>query len=120
MARNKICAPIRNGRLNIAGLNIKKIRMEKFPELSQNGLAALVQLEGIPMTKNTVQRMEAGEGTINDIQLTVFAKVLGVPVEELLDESIYSRQAHSNAGYIQDSDDTENLKIAEDSPDYRK
>ncbi len=89
MSRKKLHAPVKYGRANIAGMNIKKIRMKKFPDLSQNGLAALVQLEGIPMTKNTVQRMEAGLGAINDIQLKAFAKVLKVDVKELLDESIY-------------------------------
>ena len=138
MARNKIRAPIRNGRLNIAGLNIKNIRTKKFPELSQNGLAALVQLQGITMTKNTVQRMEAGEGAINDIQLKAFANALEVSVEVLLDETVYQNQSqsqsqnqsqneqitqpnvntNSSSGTGGSSDKFGNLEVAEKTPDY--
>lgn len=115
MGRNKTGAPVKYGRVNIAGLNIRKIRIEKFPTLSQNGLAAMIQLAGLPMTKNTVQRMEAGEGTINDIQLKVFAQVLDVPVSELLDESIYEANA-----YYGDSkySDYGGLNVAGRQPDY--
>ena len=114
MPRKKIHAPVRNGRLNVAGLNIRKIRREKFPGMSQNELATRIQLEGISMTKNAVQRMEAGEGSINDIQLMTFAKVLGVTVEELLDESIY--QLHSKPGAAPDK--FGNLEVAEKNPGY--
>ena len=100
MKRKKIHAPEKYGRLNIAGLNIRKIRKEKFPEMSQNDLSALVQLEGVPMSKNTIQRMESGIGAINDIQLLIFAKVLNVSVQELLDETIY--QNNSTETYKQE------------------
>ena len=116
MSRKKIHVPIKNGRANIAGMNIKKIRLAKNPELSQNGLATLIQLEGIPMTKNTVQRMEAGQGTINDIQLVTFAKVLKVDVKELLDESVYkSEEVH----YPPYSENENTISAATQEPEYK-
>lgn len=87
--KSKIRMPVKYNRLNIAGLNIHNIRTQKFPGLSQNGLAAKMQLEGIEITKNTIQRMEAGLCSISDIQLVIIAKVLQVSVEQLVDESVY-------------------------------
>ncbi|MCR4578874.1 MAG: helix-turn-helix transcriptional regulator [Treponema sp.] len=115
MSRKKIHAPVKYGRLNIAGLNIKKFRCQKIPTLSQNGLAALVQLEGIPMTKNTVQRIEAGAGAVNDIQLKVFAKVLSVSIEELLDESLYQ----NNPEIYDNKKDAQNLAVAIKKSSYK-
>ena len=120
MSRKKIHVPIKNGRANIAGMNIKKIRLAKNPELSQNGLATLIQLEGIPMTKNTVQRMEAGQGTINDIQLVAFAKVLKVDVKALLDESVYKSDCHSEEVHYPPYSENENtISAATQEPEYK-
>lgn len=116
MSRNKLHAPEKYGRANIAGMNIKRIRMSNFPELSQNGLASQVQLEGIPMTKNAVQRMEAGLGAINDIQLLAFAKVLKVDVKELLDESIYQNPP---VNYDEEKGPFGNLEVAVKKQDYK-
>ena len=87
-----------------------------FPELSQNGLATQVQLEGIPMTKNAVQRMEAGLGAINDIQLLAFAKVLKVDVKELLDESIYQ---NPSINYDDEKEPSGELEVATKKQDYK-
>lgn len=87
--KSKITMPKKYNRVNIAGLNIKRIRTERFPNLSQNGLAAKLQLQGIAITKNTIQRMEAGLCGINDIQLVAIAQILKTSVTELLDESAY-------------------------------
>ena len=57
--------------------------------MSQNGLAAQLQLKGITITKNTIQRMEAGLCAINDIQLVAIAEVLHVSIDKLLDETSY-------------------------------
>ena len=122
MPRKKIHAPVKYGRQNIAGMNIKKFRKEKFSDLSQNKLAAMVQLAGLPMTKNTVQRMEAGLGTINDIQLAVFAKVLQVSVEDLLDESIYLNdkiKEEKLSPSLQYTQENTGLEVAEKSPSQK-
>lgn len=100
-------------RANIAGLNIHNIRIKKFPKMSQNGLAAQLQLQGIQITKNTIQRMEAGQCKITDIQLTAIAKILKVSVEQLLDESVYK-----NTSYLSESDNAE-MSVAQSIPEYK-
>ena len=87
--KNKTTMPKKYNRVNIAGLNIKRIRTTNFSNMSQNGLAAQLQLKGITITKNTIQRMEAGLCAINDIQLVAIAEVLHVTIDKLLDESPY-------------------------------
>ena len=87
--KNKTTMPKKYNRVNIAGLNIKRIRTTNFPNMSQNGLAAQLQLKGILITKNTIQRMEAGLCAINGIQLVAIAEVLHVTIDKLLDETSY-------------------------------
>ena len=43
-----------------------------------------MQLQGIELDKNAIQRIEAGHRFITDIELQEFAKVLGVTCDELL------------------------------------
>ena len=80
------------GRNNIAGLNIKKYRLNKNPKWSQNLLAVKLEVNGLSVNKNKIQRIESGEGFITDIELKAISQVLGVPVEKLLDESVYEGQ----------------------------
>ena len=59
----------KNGsRNNITGLAIKKYRQEQ-KHISQRQLAELMQLEGIDLNKNAIQRIESGERFITDIEL---------------------------------------------------
>jgi len=114
MLENKrIGMPLKYQRANIAGQNIHNIRIQKVPKMSQNGLAAQLQLQGIQITKNTIQRMEAGLSKITDIQLAAIAKVLQVPVEKLLDESVYN-----DTSYISATDEPE-MNVAQKTPDYK-
>lgn len=68
-------------RNNIVGIKIKYLRQEK--KLSQRALADALQLEGLDVEKNAVQRIESGERFVTDIELIVFAKVLECKIEEL-------------------------------------
>ena len=75
-----------DGRNNVCGRNIKKYR-EMMPSApSQRGLAELLQLEGLDIDKNAVQRMESGQRFVTDIELRVIARVLGVSYSDLLDK----------------------------------
>lgn len=42
------------------------------PKLSQRGLADRMQLEGIDLDKNAIQRIESGQRFVTDIELKVF------------------------------------------------
>lgn len=46
-----------------------------------------MQLEGIEIDKNAIQRIESGKRFITDIELKVFARVLNVSVDVLLEEN---------------------------------
>ena len=72
----------KDGKNNISGANIALLR--KDAGISQRILADRMQLAGIDMDKNAVQRIEAGKRFVTDIELAVFAKVLNVTVADLL------------------------------------
>ena len=69
---------------NIAGKNIAKIRKEIKPVMSQRALADKMQLFGIDLDKNAIQRIECGKRFITDIELLAFSKVLNTSLENLL------------------------------------
>ncbi len=73
-----------NGENNICGKQIMKYRKEM--KKSQRQIADLLQLQGLDVGKNAVQRIESGERFVTDIELVHFAKVLGVTVSQLLQE----------------------------------
>ena len=75
-----------NGRNNVCGKNIARLRQERVPKTSQRALADLLQLEGIDLDKNATQRIESGKRFVTDIELRVFAKIFGITAEELLQE----------------------------------
>ncbi len=71
-------------RRNLCGGQVAKIRKAMKPRVSQRALASMLQLAGLDVDKNAVQRIESGQRFVTDIELSVFAQVLGVAVEELL------------------------------------
>lgn len=73
-----------NGSNNICGVDVARLR--KSMGLSQRALADKLQLRGLDVDKNAVQRMEAGKRFVTDIELAALAAVLKVPSQELLRE----------------------------------
>lgn len=73
-----------DGKNNICGGRIAELR--RLSRRSQRQLADALQLAGLDMDKNAIQRIEAGKRFVTDIELCYFAKVLGVSVEELVRE----------------------------------
>lgn len=71
-----------NGLNNICGKNISKFRMDL--KISQRQLADRMQLVGIDIDKNAIQRIECGKRFVTDIEIIAFAKVLNKDYEELL------------------------------------
>jgi len=78
----KNCAP--DGRRNLCGKKVAVLRKGGTPKLSQRGLAELLQLDGLDVDKNAIQRIESGQRFVTDIELKALAHALGVSVEELL------------------------------------
>ncbi len=71
-----------DGRNNISGLNIRHFRRQQG--LSQRELADRMQLLGMDMDKNAIQRIEAGLRFITDIELKTFAAFFQVTADTLL------------------------------------
>lgn len=72
-----------SGKNNISGKNITKYR--KLLGISQRELADRLQLLGLAIDKNAIQRMESGQRFITDIELIYLSKVLNKDFVELLD-----------------------------------
>ena len=75
----------RNGNQNnISGKNIALLRKAANLILSQRALADKMQLVGIDLDKNAIQRIECGKRFVTDIELAAFAKVLNTSLDMLL------------------------------------
>lgn len=75
-----------NGRNNICGYNLIKIRHEK--NISQRQLAKMMQLAGYDVDHHFIRRIENGERFVTDIELVALFKVLNVNIIELIDDTI--------------------------------
>ena len=72
-----------DGRNNICGAQIARYRKEL--KKSQRELADALQLLGLDVDKNAIQRIEAGKRFVTDIELVYLAKALNISYEKLLD-----------------------------------
>lgn len=73
-----------DGSLNLCGSIIKAKRLEITPFVSQRMLADKLQLIGIDLDKNAIQKIESGKRFVTDIELVAFAKMFGVTTNELV------------------------------------
>jgi hypothetical protein len=73
-----------DGTLNICGVKIKKLRMSLEPPVSQRMLADKLQLIGIDLDKNAIQKIESGKRFVTDIEIVAFAKIFQLTTDELL------------------------------------
>ena len=71
-----------NGKKNISGNRIREVRLRR--RLTQEELAAKMQLEGVLLERDSVSRIEIGTRFVSDYELLAFAEVLGVPANWLL------------------------------------
>ncbi len=71
------------GRCNLCGQRVAQIRRAMRPKVSQRALADRLQLAGIDIDKNAVQRIECGKRFVTDIELKALAQVLGASMEKL-------------------------------------
>ena len=72
----------KNGRNNLCGEKVALLRKEK--KMSQRMLADKLQLFGLNVDKNAIQRIESGARFVTDIEVAALKEVLGVSYEELL------------------------------------
>ena len=75
-----------DGKNNICGQKMKALRLALPERTSQRVFADYLQLAGLDLDKNAVQRIESGERFVTDIELKVIAQVLNVSYADLLDD----------------------------------
>ena len=72
----------KDGLNNICGKNVAFLR--KNMGLSQRQLADVLQLAGLDIDKNAVQRIECGKRSVTDIEIIAIADTFGVSLDALL------------------------------------
>lgn len=71
-----------DGLNNICGKKISILRKEL--KISQRVLADRLQLAGLDVDKNAIQRIECGKRFVTDIEVVAFSKIFNISVDELL------------------------------------
>lgn len=75
-----------DGTNNLCGRRVKALREVLPGSPSQKMFSDMLQIEGLDLDKNAVQRIESGKRFVTDIELRVLAKVLRVTYEDLIGE----------------------------------
>lgn len=68
----------KDGKANICGRNIAKYRLQIKPKMSQRALADKLQILGVDVDKNAIQRIECGKRFVTDIELVALSKALKI------------------------------------------
>ncbi|MBE6604518.1 MAG: helix-turn-helix transcriptional regulator [Ruminococcaceae bacterium] len=71
-----------NGSKNICGMRVKEQRNRL--KLSQENLAAKLQIEGVMIERDSISRIEIGTRFVADYELLALCKALGVAPSYLL------------------------------------
>ena len=69
---------------NVCGLRVAELRKCSPEKMSQRALADRLQLLGVDVDKNAIQRIECGKRFVTDIELSALSKVFGVSGDYLL------------------------------------
>ena len=69
---------------NLCGPNIYELRKTQIPKMSQRILAEKLQLHGIDVDKNAIQRIECGKRFVTDIELAALSSIFGVSCDKLI------------------------------------
>ncbi len=74
-----------NGKNNLCGKNIEKLRQSIDPPLSQRKLAYKMQVMGYDIDNHVIRRIETGARFVTDIEIKAFAEALGVTYSDIID-----------------------------------
>ncbi len=67
---------------NISGKNIRRKR--QILGISQRQLADMLQISGLDINKNAIQRIECGKRFVTDIEIVAIANVLRLSYNDIL------------------------------------
>lgn len=72
-----------SGKNNLCGNRIKTYRLKLGNNFSQKKLADKMQIHGIDIDKNAIQRIESGQRYVNDFELVAFCEIFNVTLNQL-------------------------------------
>ncbi len=76
---------IDGNQMNLVGDKVRKLRIEKG--MSQQTLSNKLEMLAIYICRGSISRIEDRQRTITDIELYGLSKVLGVPIEQLFEDT---------------------------------
>lgn len=71
-----------NGNKNVIGKNLRRFRKKRG--LTQDQLAARMQVQNVNLTQELISRIERNTRIVTDYELACLCRALGVTVEEML------------------------------------
>lgn len=72
-----------DGKKNLIGTQLKRLRRER--KLSTRDLATKLQLKGIDIDRNVINRIENNKRYVTDIEIRAIARILNVSYDVLID-----------------------------------
>lgn len=73
-----------DNRNNLCGIKVAALRKAQPSKMSQRMLAEQLQLRGVDVDKNAIQRIESGQRFVTDIELFALAQVFSTTCDALL------------------------------------
>ena len=83
---------------NLVGKRVQEARRKFKPPLSQEALAARLELDGWRISRGTLSKIEAGIRQVTDFEVMALARTLKVPPEWLMDRQLFERLAKKPRG----------------------
>lgn len=71
-----------HGKKNVCGQRLRDARQRR--RLTQEDLAAKLQIEGVILERDSISRIEKGTRFVTDYELMILSKILGFSVQWLL------------------------------------
>lgn len=75
-----------DGKLNVIGYKIKEYRIKN--NMTQKELTEKLQLLGIDINKNSLQKIERRDRVIKEYELAAFSQIFNVSTDELLSDCV--------------------------------
>ncbi len=77
----------KTGKNNVCGEQVYQLRKNAVPKMSQRILADKLQIMGLDVDKNAIQRIESGQRFVTDIELIALKKIFNVTYDQLLGDN---------------------------------
>lgn len=71
---------------NIIGKRLRIARTRATPPITQGELAARLQVQGLPIERVTISKIETGYREVTDVEAAAIARILGVSIGWLFNE----------------------------------